>query len=52
MSKDNSDYKKSLQQDNHTVKVTDTTGSRNMAGNTSGSGDDSKKKGGSKKKNK
>ncbi len=50
MSKDNSDYKKSLQRDNHTVKVTSSPGFKQSDGNTPGSREDSMSKQGSSKK--
>ncbi len=53
MSKDNSDYKKSLQQNNHSVKVTSGSGFKQSDGNAPGSREDSmSKQGSSKKKNK
>ena len=53
MSKDNSDYKKSLQPNNHSVKVTSGSGFKQSEGNAPGSREDSmRKQGSSKKKNK
>jgi hypothetical protein len=53
MSKDNSDYKKSLQQADHKVKVTDDGRLKSMGGNAPGSREDSmNKQGSAKKKNK
>ncbi len=52
MSKDNSDYKKSKQQDNHSVNVTSGSGFKLAGGNAPGSREDSMSKQGSSKKNK
>jgi hypothetical protein len=52
MSKDNSDYKKSLQQDDHKVHLTDTSKSKVAPANAPGSRDDSMRKQSSSKKNK
>lgn len=53
MSKDNSDYKKSMQKGNHSVKVAAGQGFSQSEGNAPGSREDSmSKQGSSKKKNK
>ncbi|MBW4641372.1 MAG: hypothetical protein KME05_24790 [Gloeocapsa sp. UFS-A4-WI-NPMV-4B04] len=52
MSKENSDYKKSLQQNNHTAKATDSSEFKNSSGNAPGSREDSMSKQGSSKKKK
>ncbi len=50
MSKDNSDYKKSLQQDSHKIQVVDDTKQKNLGGNAPGSREDSMTKQSSSKK--
>jgi hypothetical protein len=52
MSKDNSDYKKSLQQDNHKVHVTDNSKPKVAPANAPGSREDSMTKQSSSKKHK
>jgi hypothetical protein len=52
MSKDNSDYKKSLQHDDHKVHLTDTSKSKVAPVNAPGSREDSMKKQSSAKKHK
>ncbi len=53
MSKDNSDYKKSLQHNDHKINVVDSAKLKTAAANASGSREDSmRKQANSKKKNK
>ena len=52
MSKDNSDYKKTLQQKDHKVHITDISKSKVAPANVPGSREDSMRQAASKKKNK